>query len=277
MSRRRNSRKRPFARKSAADKPPASTPEAGPELPIENLIADVGVVLIHGIGNQKSGSLLRQMGQPCIEALSLGAQSLGYDIMETKRLGTALGKAESSPRSTLITLQRGLEQYRIRFSEAIWSDGFTRPSGERVAAWALRSLPALMLLLSPDQRDSAVLQANSTGAATPPQKLQKLLLLFLPDREALRTVMPLARLVARILIGTLLITALVTSLNRWLFLPVMASLASWIYLRSPRSVAGHVMIAASQPNNLNEMIERVSKSVSWADTHSRRLILVAHS
>lgn len=245
----------------------------------DNLKADVGVVLVHGIGNQVHGDVIQSFGRSCLDALALTSYWRGLTANETKHVSFS---PTGPPESVLLTLTRDEETYSVRFSEAIWSDSFTRPSWIRIIFWFFRNFPASLLLLSPDQRDSAFVSPKDP-LQRPVVKQEtgflKNLRRRIPDSDPdLSQGIPmLVRLLIRILIALILLTALATFLGLAWFVAIFVGILVITYLRSSKNIVGHVVIAASLAHELESMSSRVNTCIEWAEDRAESVIILAHS
>lgn len=241
-------------------------------------IADTAVLLVHGVGHQQHGSLLERMAAPCIDAFECIAGAQGYDVSRHSE-GVAPGASapDSEPRSMLVTLVKGSRVHRVLFVEAVWSDCFTPPSRRYRLSWALRSLPAALLLLAPDQRDAEALRtAESMPKPWSADEIKRAVAKALRlDQLIGKDELVLVRLAWRVFVGALVMGLLVTTLGG---IPVIVLLLVAVcYLASRRNVIGHVAMAASADPELDKIRDRVRHCLEWSRRRSRRVVLVAHS
>lgn len=240
--------------------------------------AEVGILFVHGIGNQKPGSVLDNMGKPCIEALVSIAVSEGYKVEEHRELhpaGTPHEHVDATPRSALLVLSRRRQSLRVRLVEAIWSDSFSRPPWWQCLYWALRSLPAAILLLSPDQRDVGLFsdQASVSWKAG----LRHAAKMWLHPDKLLSEYLPFLRLLYRLFVAVLLSIPLLVLVARYPVSGPLLLVMLIAYLRSPTNIAGHVMVAASQPGELAKIEARLRGHIQRMESCCDRVIIVAHS
>lgn len=241
---------------------------------------DVGVVLVHGIGNQQPGQLLQTMAKPCIDAMRIYADSADLRLVEARAHPKP---GDSSPQAILVQLQddTGGVQRSVRFSEAVWSSSFVRPSAARIVWWLLQNLPATVLLLSPDLRDAESSNFDGPSPGTAPQGMRRVIRFLVPYKdyndEAVRSMMSILRLVVRVLVATLIVTACVAILTQYWILAILVVIGIIAYLRSHKSVAGHVVLAATESTEVQKMVDAVEDGLAWAASRSRKLVIVAHS
>jgi hypothetical protein len=239
--------------------------------------ADLGLMFVHGIGNQKAGRVMHGMARPCIDAMAVLCQPSGYEVHESRQL-IPFGVAATEPRVVELQL-RGADTTRtVLVAEAIWSDAFPRPNLWSNVVWLLRSLPAVVLLLAPDHRDAAVLDDDSAPN-------RSLLRLGVMVRQALRLdrwlVAPetqfLLRLAYRLAIGLLLVSLPALLFRAYPVLGALALAAVAVYLGHRANVVGHVVVAASRPAALQKMTDAVRDQLTWLEARCHEVVVVAHS
>lgn len=243
-------------------------------------IADAAVLLVHGIGHQQHGSLLGRMAAPCIDALECIAGAQGYDVSRHSD-GVAPGAPtpDSEPRSMLVTLVKGSRVHRVLFVEAVWSDCFTPPSRRHRLYWALRSLPAALLLLAPDQRDAEALgTAESMPKPWSAGEIKRSVAKALRPHQLIgKDELVLARLAWRVIVAALVIGLLVTTLIGSPVIGLLLAAVPVAYLASRSNVIGHVAVAASADPELDKIRDRVRHCLEWSRRRSRQILIVAHS
>jgi hypothetical protein len=170
-----------------------------------------------------------------------------------------LAKAADVRRLTFVDRARG--QKRVDLVEASWARHYAHPTLLETLPWLLRVLPACAICLLPDQRDRALLEGPGQPAAS--------------ERELAG---PAIRLLGRLLglVGTLALA------RSWPPLGVaIALLLTLVLLRmfaSPASnVAGHVMVAATQSEELVRIRRRLERILALASAQSRSTVVAAHS
>lgn len=225
--------------------------------------ADIGILLVHGIGNQKPGSLLKRMAEPCVAHLTGIAAAQGLEVSVD-----ASGATEpDAPRHTTVELIRGSHRRRVLFVEAIWSDAFERPPRWRSLLWALRNLPAGLMLLGPDRRDAG---AIDTDGVSPSQAATA------SGAPSIAENFMFLRLVYRAFTAILLVGVAVATVlhHRALGLGLFGFILLYLcWLR----IVGHIVVAATGSAELRRMEERIKACLSWTNARSRRTMVLAHS
>jgi fumarate reductase subunit D len=99
---------------------------------------DLGVLLVHGIGNQTLGSTLTAFGTPLVEWLRARAKRTGAKA----ELGTTVLTATSDePASSELTISSGNGQRRWLLAESWWAQSFPTAQFRDVAKWSLLIVP----------------------------------------------------------------------------------------------------------------------------------------
>ena len=110
---------------------PAALPGAGGRY-------DLGVLLVHGIGNQTLGSTLTGFGTPLVEWLRARARRAGAKA----ELGpTVLTARSEEPASSELTLSSGAHRRRWLLAESWWAQSFPTAQFRDVAKWSLLIVP----------------------------------------------------------------------------------------------------------------------------------------
>lgn len=233
---------------------------------------DVGVLFVHGIGNQKQGSLLERWGGPCIDDLATLGEAHRFEV---GRVVVGPPAAKGEPRSTTLCLEKAGRTRKILFAEGIWSDAFKRPPWWRCLIWAVRSLPAIVLLFAPDHRDTALVDDN--GPVSFRTEIRRQLANHLRLRIVGTQELVALRLAYRILVGVLLVGLMVAVMVDFPVLTLVVAVVVLAYLASARNVVGHVVVAASEPAQLERIRSRVRACLDWTLDRCDQVVVVAHS
>lgn len=217
---------------------------------------DACILLIHGIGNQKPGSLLDGWCQPIIDKITYHASAAGWKTDVTRQDDILR-----------VSLRNSKSTRSLAFRECIWSNSFVRPGIKEMATWTLTRLPLALLLLSPDEKDGrTILRVKSS---------------FKDDIRA----------AANTLIRTLLFIGIPVGSYRilhWLSIkPVIALALSTVsalvffiaLLYHQRwNIAGHVRVAAAANSRARADIDKkVADSLAAATRTAKTTTIVAHS
>jgi hypothetical protein len=186
---------------------------------------------------------------------------------------------ETSPRSSLVTFTRGADRRTLLLVEAVWSDCFHPASFRRCAWWAVRSLPAVVLLLSPDQRDAESFKAAASSASpwTPTEIARGVGRALRPGSFLSEDDFVLFRLFSRLLVAFLLVGVLVAGVIAQPAVGLVLAFAVVAYVLSRRHLVGHVVVAASDDMELGNIQDRVQHCLGWARERSARVVAVGHS
>lgn len=99
---------------------------------------DLGVLFVHGIGNQTLGSTLTDFGTPLVESLRARARRAGAKAELGATVLTATG---DEPASSELTLSSGNGRRRWLLAESWWAQSFSTAQFRDVARWSLLIVP----------------------------------------------------------------------------------------------------------------------------------------
>lgn len=254
---------------------------ATPSIPV----ADVTVLFVHGIGNQRPGSQVTKWGEACIQATRhIPASRRWESLSDTVSPIPVPGGAPMTGRDVVLRQAHSRKERtrRIRFAEANWSKDFQRP-WLRTIGWLILCLPALLILLAYDTRD------RDAFAGGPPATWRETL--RVAWREALRELpspftgkvttqdaMAL-RLTGRLFTALALVSAAIALLSHLPPWGIVASttLAGVLLLNPRTNWANHVIVAMEGRAAYGQITARVQACLDTAAQHSQRIIVVAHS
>lgn len=230
---------------------------------------DVGVIFIHGIGNQSHGSVIREMAQPVSDAV---VELVDPTWAASVTSDDELIRIELSPKGS------GRDRC-IELHEAIWSDCFPRPNGRTMATWLAVRLPFLALALAPDSRDRKAIQAVIEDDTSSNGLLSRT---FRPLAQAAVVAPMMARMLLRLftLAALFMVCVAVWVLNPWVGAVSTLGLLLVVFalLRSPKlNILGHVKVATADGPAKSLMLQRVSEEVDRVCRGSRRVCVVGHS
>lgn len=241
--------------------------------------ADLTVVLVHGIGNQRPGDQLARWGEPCVNALNElpGVSATRASDFPDHCLPATRGEPFLARDYTVQAPSN--RAIRLRMVEANWSRCFRRP-WLRTILWLIKLLPASILLFTFDARDRAGLdelekqnpwrRAVSDAAAD-----LKPLNWLKPsewDRVQWRFIMRIGTLSALILCFAGLF-AVLPLLGRVLLLAIPLAL-----LINPwTNLASHVIVAMENQHAYREIFTRVEDCFTQAAGNSKAVTVLGHS
>ncbi|WP_143223827.1 hypothetical protein [Actinomyces oris] len=227
----------------------------------ENKPFDVSILLIHGIGNQKSGDLLKWT-RPIVDEIRSVASGQGWCCEET-----------DSGFDRTVYLTKGSDRRTISFQECIWSDAFSRPAVKEMIWWTLSRLPlAPLFLLTPDSEDLE--RITSEKRPLGPVVRFAVRFLLLTGAVTLASTLILYTFLCFRFIGIIpsaLIISLIVALS-WTFREKLE-----IFHRK-YNLIGHVRVAASQTvGQASEISTRIDEAVSRICSYSNSVTVLAHS
>jgi hypothetical protein len=231
-----------------------ATPGSTPPTPR----AEIGVLLVHGIGDHKEGETLISFGEPMIDWLRDWLRGKGDEPLRGKVVVTearlkatrteAVSPAYAQVEISLASQPNDTERWLI--AEAWWGDTVQAPRSLRLMGWLLTRGPLLVYWhfhLRPGAADDEV---------NPWRALMAMLAL------ALAGAMQLALLVAMLL---------------WLipFGPWRRVVAGAV--RAMTLTLGDSFVLLEQDFQSAALVRRVQRSLDWLAQRAQRLIVVAHS
>jgi hypothetical protein len=95
---------------------------------------DIGVLLVHGIGNQKQGETLTEWGMRILDSLKVH----GEVVIRTSRLRP---DAHGSPAHVKADVRTDRSHFSLLMAEAWWADDFPKATFRALAFWSIRSVP----------------------------------------------------------------------------------------------------------------------------------------
>ena len=240
--------------------------------------ADVGIFLVHGIGEQEPGDTLRQIGEPLFEWVREwlandphGAEAELEEATLPRVADQAAGPsglAQAPANATISIGDSGELAKRWLLAESYWATDFKPPSPREVATWTFGVLPWLMVtqvvdsvtdesaLTRAEERKESADWGSRLGVAV--QSLGTTLILAFALPFAL-----IVEFVGIILLALSLISPLrrfVGGVQRWLG----GSLGdSYALLTSPLATAS--------------MLTSIRRSLDWACARSDVVVVLAHS
>ena len=97
----------------------------------------LGVLLVHGIGKQRSGETLVRWGDALLDVIHRGTMHRVVPTIERASLGDATdGRAEA-----VIDLRFGKQPERWLLAEGWWAKSFLAPTYGELVSWSVRALP----------------------------------------------------------------------------------------------------------------------------------------
>src|SRR2546421_7913720 len=111
-----------------------------PEVPLAAELREfqLGVLLVHGIGIQRSGDTLVQWGDVLLRTIERATQKSVVATVESAGPGDGLGK---SGLEATVLLRAGEHAERWILAEGWWADAFPAPSYRELLRWSTKALP----------------------------------------------------------------------------------------------------------------------------------------
>jgi hypothetical protein len=225
--------------------------------------AELGILLIHGIGQQKRGETLLAFGEPLCRWLDGAIRGAGRGRrLEIQR--TVLGPGSEGPAHAQLRLPEAPDdgwsrRRRVLLAESCWAESFPTPSFGEVARWALVALPWTLASQFARRFQPAL---GARGA----------LLRHYP-RFALETISSVLAFLA----GAGLLMA-VAALLLLALVPV-ARLRDFLLRLQMRmaAVIGDSYVLLGSSLGSSAVVSRVRDDLDWLASRCERVALVAHS
>lgn len=214
----------------------------------------IGVLLVHGIGDQRRGQTLTHFGEPLFRGLERCLRHRNGGASLERVVTSPVTMASRVPAHAVITLGHSDVDSRARWlvAESHWGDVFERPSFRTVAVWAIGVVPWMILTQFADDLERA-LRSEKVGRSA---------LAF----ASLVFTFPLALLI-QIAVLVLVPLALIPPLN-----PLVAPTQRWM-----SGVLGDSFVLLTSPFQLQSMVSTVRKDLEWLATRCDAIAVVAHS
>ena len=221
--------------------------------------ADVSVVLVHGVGDQADGSVLKSWGASMATSIGVVLEAQGWKLAHDVASRLQLNDL-TVPTRRLTFTRPGHPERAVEFIEGAWAQHYRQPSLLRTLPWVLQVLPAAVLLFLPDQRDRALLTWDGD---TPP---------------GLMIAGPTLRFAGRLLSAAGLLTLALTVREVGVAMVALAgAMVVWMLVSRGNNLAGHVSVAATDSAELQRIRKRLSQVVRVAQDRAHETVVVAHS
>jgi hypothetical protein len=230
---------------------------------------ELGILFIHGMGEQARGDTITQMGDAFTEWLRRWLSNDRFRLQDANlrsREGTVAGTispATSGRANATVVLQRtndpGDEGQRWLLAESWWADAFRPATFGELAWWAIGVGPWLIAgqLAGLQQR----LFRPGDGLVQRVIDWVVFALLFLTAALVAAIIAPLA--------FVLLLLSLIP-------IPVIGGVAQSL-ARNLAGSFGDLLIFVRSPVRFAAMAERVRQDIEWIDSECKRVMVVAHS
>jgi hypothetical protein len=212
----------------------------------------LGVLFVHGIGEQPRGDTLLAFGEPlirCIRAWIDGREIGEADVIESKLSASESGSEEPAHAVLEITVGKRPPLTWL-LAESWWADEFSRPPFMKLAGWLLTIGPwAIISHASRWLRHAPRVQV--------PYQLLKIVLAI-----------PLSMLM-QLVVASLALVA-------WLPIPVLRNAISGFLLRITGTL-GDSYVLLENPIQQAAAVGALRQNVEWLSGHCDKVAVVAHS
>lgn len=265
----------------------------------------IGILFVHGIGEQNRGDTLLGFGEPLFrwlcQWLSKGSQELSWHDLRLSNtsLSRSLEPAEYRPAITelgIIIPPGSPDTYQLEWvmAESWWAQDFTPPSAGQLARWAVGIGPWMVWRQVRHLADRC-LQTLQMLYQPMPENISNPLLLTVALRtisstgsisvggyaiRAVTAIFLVLRVIAQLVLG-FLVAFVVQLLSIILLIPAWIPLLSNFVVGAQRLLANSVgdsYILVTSPLRFNAMISQVENDLKWlAERDCDKLVVIAHS
>ncbi|MBA3342317.1 MAG: hypothetical protein H0W30_17565 [Gemmatimonadaceae bacterium] len=250
-------------------------PDSRLEHAVETGRAVVGVLFVHGIGQQQRGQTLRQCEESTCTWLS---QWLGSTIVLDREHACRTAAPSSDPTAPAFAhlyfkasdSKECLSHWL--FAESWWAESFEVPQYRDVARWGISILPWSVLAAFGDRLRAIVHQHRFAGLPAPPTLSQRRRLAIAQLPEFLTTlllcgvVLPIAFAAQIAVLATILVGKM--RLLRWSVVRVQRLLSE---------VVGDTYALLQSDVSFRKMVDQVRKDLRWLSDRCDAVVVVAHS
>jgi|GEM_PF-4002619 len=253
----------------------ADHPVKAPPPSVASPVRTLGILFVHGIGDQQRGRTLTQFGEPLFNCLEkwLRHHGGGAELAEVMLRGNPGAPAhaqvrlwhEGKPEKETTTSEPSEEtaegagadastrvETKWVLAESNWADAFERPGFESVAFWSIRVVPWFILTQFTDQL-AGDLRNERFGRAL--FSFGYLVLTF-----------PLALLI-QLVVLLLVPMSLLAPLR-----PIVAPIQRWI-----SGVIGDTYVLLNSRFQFQAMVSKVQQDIEWLSWRCDVMAVVAHS
>ncbi|CAH1386582.1 hypothetical protein [Candidatus Nitrotoga sp. M5] len=228
----------------------------------------MGVLIIHGIGEQQPGASLLNATEPLLRWFR---SEFGQDNVEI--LSTNLKGSSHEPANTTIRVQVNTEYNSNRkyskdekaptpryktcvFAEAHWADAFIKPDFRELVSWTFLAIPNVI---------ATQFVRGATRLSTEANRISRFPGLILAAIAHLLSL--LLAIFVQILVVLMLPLALIPGLGSWV-MKVQQMLSS---------IVGDSLIFVGSPIQQSAIVSKAHQSLEWIGERSNVLAVVAHS
>ena len=274
----------------AAPMPSSDSTVAGnvPEEARDDSATSVGLLFVHGIGEQKKGDTLVSFAEPLYEWLSRWSAGKSNDLWSVSTADAKITQTDDgAPSHVRVSAERNDSDTKIDIlmAEAWWADAFAPPSYTQVARWALLVAPAVVgAYLRPRIQSSQVEAAETLTSEEEVPVVWQLVMVFSP-------LFQLAIQYGPPLIGRFVIPAVLLIMGAFVLVALQVVIVALLILgfipRVRASVArlqlyfangfGDTLTLVERPLRYQAMLSQVLKDLDWLEERCDVVSVIAHS
>lgn len=245
--------------------------------PDEAGLADLGVLLVHGIGQSHSSDTLSRFGEPLVgwivdwvgefatakvEVIDavLGVEAENPDVPAHTRLALSAPSADGS----------GIQDSQWLIAESWWAQSFLAPSFAEIATWAVKVVPWTAFYHFHRRLHRALARLAGARAQSPRRWLAV-------ARACLSVATEFLAVIAALLIAPVVVLVLMLTLALGMIpIPQLRRLVGAVQ-RGLASTIGDSYALLGPKIGSAGIYGRVARQLAWLEQRSRRVAVVAHS
>lgn len=250
----------------------AEPQQAESELPMGRAtfgpVRSVGVVLVHGIGEQKQGSTLRGFGEPVLKWMERWLEPVaGENPVSVTETQLKTDGSEPPHTRASVQLDAGGSKVEVLFAEAHWAKVYDPPSFGEVTNWGVHFGPRLVGWYALEMPRALSHLANRLGRGQ-----------TWSTRAAIQFLaVEMRRFAVLAFIGfVLLLWLLVLSLTVLSFIPKLRDVVLSLQL-TLANYLGDCHTLAESPMSYDAMSTTVERTIDWVSERTDVVAVVAHS
>lgn len=228
--------------------------------------SELGILFVHGIGNQKQGETLEQFGRPLIEWF-------GHRV-SVREASLRTGNPAETPAHTVIDMPGGASSWTL--AESWWAEQFSMPPFAQLAGWLVTRGPSLALAHL-GKWSGLKMKRAFAWLRPPPEKKWLLWSVSAPAMLGVGAFGTVATVIGSFVLTVLLqLVALVLGILS--LIPILRSRAAIAtVLLSLRSILGDSFTFVDNPLSRSAILTRVRSDLKWLSARCAHVAVIAHS
>lgn len=239
--------------------------------------SDVGVLFVHGIGEQAKGQTLARFADPVLK-LILSWAVAGTETTAELTGGSTSSSANADPAAATLTVTHAGSSKRIEFAESWWAASFAPGGYTRTAFWGIRFVWRVINRLRAGSRAASAFTRASLLDAVQSTSLLSAGISVWGAFGGLFIAISVGVIGVDLLLlaGVTTAAAGLVALFVMRLLPGQGERAARLQLRVANSL-GDAQVFLNSPSTAQAMISQVTADLAWLQNRCDRLVVIAHS